>query len=79
MFLMIVAEGMVVCVAAALIGLAAAMGAFPWAAKFIPGLSMPLIVIGFGLIGAVLVALISATPPAARAARLEVVDALAGR
>jgi putative ABC transport system permease protein len=79
MFLMVVGEGVVVCIAAALVGLALAMGAFPWAAKFIPGLSMPPIVIGLGLAGAVLVALISAALPASRAARLQVVDALAGR
>jgi ABC-type lipoprotein release transport system permease subunit len=40
---------------------------------------MPLSVVGFGLVGAVLVALITALPPALRAARLQVVDALAGR
>jgi putative ABC transport system permease protein len=79
MFLMVLVEGVVVCVTAALIGLALAMAVFPWAAKFIPGLSMPLVVIGFGLIGAVLVALISAALPASRVARLQVVDALADR
>ncbi len=78
-FLLVVSEGVVVCVVAALLGLALAMGVFPYAAKFIPGLSMPLAVIGFGVIGAVLVALISASLPASRAARLHVVDALAGR
>jgi ABC-type antimicrobial peptide transport system permease subunit len=40
---------------------------------------MPLSVVGFGVIGAILVALITAAPPASRAARLQVVDALAGR
>ncbi len=78
-FLMVVGEGLLICVAAALLGLAVATGVFPYAAKFIPGLSMPLIVVGFGLIGAVLVALITAAPPALRAARLQVVDGLAGR
>jgi len=78
-FLMVVGEGLLICVAAALMGLALATGIFPYAAKFIPGLSMPLIVVGFGLIGAVVVALITAVPPALRAARLQVVDALAGR
>ena len=78
-FLMVVGEGLLICVAAALMGLALATGIFPYAAKFIPGLSMPLIVVGFGLIGAVVVALITAAPPALRAARLQVVDALAGR
>ena len=78
-FLVVVGEGLLICVAAALMGLALAAGVFPYAAKFIPGLSMPLSVVGFGLIGAVVVALITAAPPASRAARLQVVDALAGR
>ncbi len=78
-FLMVVGESLLICIAAALMGLALAAGVFPYTAKFIPGLSMPLSVVGFGLIGAVLVALIAAAPPASRAARLQVVDALAGR
>jgi putative ABC transport system permease protein len=78
-FLVVVGECLLICVVAALIGLALATGVFPYAAKFIPGLSMPLSVVGFGLIGAVLVALVTAAPPALRAARLQVVDALAGR
>jgi putative ABC transport system permease protein len=78
-FLMVVGENLLICIVAALIGLALATGVFPYTAKFIPGLSMPLAVVGFGLIGAVLVALITAAPPALRAARLQVVDALAGR
>ncbi len=79
LFLLVVGEGLLICVAAALTGLALATALFPYAAKYIPGLSMPPIVVGLGLIGAVLVALITAAPPASRAARLEVVDALAGR
>jgi putative ABC transport system permease protein len=78
-FVMVVAESLLICIAAALLGLALATGVFPYTAKFIPGLSMPLSVVGAGLIGAVLVALITAAPPASRAARLQVVDALAGR
>jgi putative ABC transport system permease protein len=78
-FLLVVGECLLICIAAALTGLALATGVFPYAGKFVPGLSMPLSVVGFGLIGAVLVALITAVPPALRAARLEVVDALAGR
>jgi putative ABC transport system permease protein len=78
-FMEVVGECLLICVAAALIGLALATGVFPYAAKFIAGLSMPLSIVGFGLIGAVLVALITAAPPAWRAARLQVVDALAGR
>ncbi len=78
-FLMVLAEALLTCVLAALIGLALAWGLFPYAAKFVAGLSMPPIVIASGVIGAVVVALVSAAVPAARAARLQVVDALAGR
>ena len=78
-FLMVVGESLLICIAAALLGLGLATGVFPYTAKFVPGLSMPLSVVGVGLIGAVLVALITAAPPASRAARLQVVDALAGR
>jgi len=78
-FLMIVGESVLICMVAALVGIVLATGVFPYTAKFIPGLSMPLSVVGFGLIGAILVALITAAPPASRAARLQVVDALAGR
>ena len=79
MFLMVVGESLLLCVVAALLGLALATAIFPYTAKFVPGLAMPLSVVGFGLLGAVLVALITAAPPASRAARLQVVDALAGR
>jgi putative ABC transport system permease protein len=78
-FVMVVGESLLVCVIAALLGLALATGVFPYTAKFVPGLSMPLSVVGIGLLGAVIVALITAVPPASRAARLQVVDALAGR
>lgn len=78
-FAMVLAEALVTCVAAALIGLALAMGVFPYAAKFVAGLSMPIVVIVTGVVGAVFVALISSAIPALRAARLQVVDALAGR
>jgi ABC-type antimicrobial peptide transport system permease subunit len=44
-----------------------------------PGFSMPLSVIGVGAIGACLVGLASAAIPAMRAARLPIIDALAGR
>jgi len=77
--LMVVGESVLVCVIAALAGLALAAGVFPYTAKFIPGLAMPLSVVGFGVLAAVLVALIIAVLPARRAARLQVVDALTGR
>jgi putative ABC transport system permease protein len=78
-FVIVVAEALVVCVVAALIGLGLAMGVFPYAAKFVAGLSMPMVVIASGVVGAVLIALISAAVPAVRASRLRIVDALAGR
>jgi putative ABC transport system permease protein len=79
MSLMVIGESLLICIAAALTGLVLATGVFPYTAKFVPGLAMPLSVVGFGLIGAVLMALVTAALPAWRAARLQVVDALAGR
>ena len=76
-FLLIAAESLVVCIPASLTGLALAWIAFPFAAKYIAGLSMPTVIVAFGILGAVLVALISASLPALRAARLNIIDALA--
>jgi putative ABC transport system permease protein len=78
-FLLILAEAGLVCVSGSLIGLGLAMLAFPYTAKWIPGLSMPVVVVEAGVLVACLVALLSAALPARRAARLRVVDALAGR
>jgi putative ABC transport system permease protein len=77
--LLILSEALTVCIAAAAFGLILAMVAFPFAAKFVPGLSMPWIVIEAGLAFSVVVALISVALPAVRAAKLEVAAALAGR
>jgi putative ABC transport system permease protein len=78
-FLLVAAESLVVCIPASLAGLALAWIMFPFAAKYIAGLSMPMVIVAFGILGAVLVALISVSVPALRAARLNIVDALAGR
>lgn len=78
-FALVAAESLVVCVLAALTGLGLAWFAFPIAGKYFPGLSMPLIVVEAGIVGAVLVALVSVSLPGWRAARLNIVDALAGR
>lgn len=78
-FLMVVAEALITCVVGSLVGLGLATAIFPYAAKWVAGLSMPMVVLGAGVVGAVIVALISAAIPAARAARLPVADALAGR
>jgi putative ABC transport system permease protein len=79
LFLFIVTEAAVVCVAGAAFGLMLAQVAFPFAAKFVPGISMPVQVVAIGLACAALVALISASVPALRAARLNIVAALASR
>jgi putative ABC transport system permease protein len=79
LFLFVLAEAAVVCLAAAAFGLALALVAFPFASKFVPGLSMPLQVVALGLGCAALVSLISAAIPAIRAARLNIVTALASR
>jgi putative ABC transport system permease protein len=78
-FLLILAEAAAVCVAGAACGLALALLAFPFAARFVQGLAMPGIVVAVGLAFGALVALISAAVPAATAARLRVATALAGR
>ena len=64
---------------AVLIGLALATLVFPYSAKFIPGLQMPVSVVVVGVVAACIVSLLSGSLPALRAARLRVVDALAGR
>jgi putative ABC transport system permease protein len=79
LFMFIVAEAAFVCVIAAGFGLLLALLAFPFASKFVPGLSMPTTVVALGLAFGVLVALISASAPAIRAARLNIVAALGSR
>jgi putative ABC transport system permease protein len=77
---LVLIESAVLCVAAASLGLAAAAATFPvTAALGIAGSSLPLKVIGFGLAISVGLALVSGLPPAWRAQRLIIVEALAGR
>jgi len=78
-FLLVLAEAAAVCVAAAGFGLLLATMAFPFAARFVRGLSMPGTIIGAGLVLGALVALVSAAVPAVLAARVQVAAALAGR
>jgi putative ABC transport system permease protein len=78
-FALTLAESALVCMLAGGVGLAVASLAFPYASKFVHGLSMPLIIIIVGLLSALAVALISAAIPAALAARLEVARALTER
>ncbi|HEX4050138.1 MAG TPA: FtsX-like permease family protein [Steroidobacteraceae bacterium] len=78
-FLFVATEALLVCIVASLLGLALAWIAFPLAGKYVPGLSMPVQVVALGVVGAVFVALLSVSLPGLRAARLNVIDALAGR
>jgi putative ABC transport system permease protein len=78
-FLLVLAEALTLCVAAAAFGLALAALTLPLAARFVLGLSMPAITVAIGLGCAVLVALVSAAVPAGLAARLRIVSALAQR
>ena len=78
-FLLILVEAVVVCVVAAAFGLALATFVFPFAARFVFGLTMPKATVAIGLALAAAVAFVSAAIPAARAARLRVVSALAER
>jgi putative ABC transport system permease protein len=78
-FVFILAEAAILCVAAAAFGLVLALFAFPLASKFVPGLSMPMVVVAVGLACAALVAVLSASIPATLAARLNIVTALASR
>ena len=77
-FMLLAAESLLVCIAAAFAGLGLASIAFPLAAKYIPGLAMPMSVVELGILGAVIVALVSVSVPGWRAARLRIVQALAG-
>ena len=76
---LVLAESLLLCLAAAAIGLAGATAIFPMLKDVIGVVSLPSVVIVIGLVIAVLLALASGLPPAWRAKRLNIVDALAGR
>ena len=78
-FALTLAEAIVVCVVAAGCGLALATLAFPYASRFVHGLSMPWIIVIVGLVAAILVGVVSAAIPAMLAARLKVAAALTER
>jgi putative ABC transport system permease protein len=78
--ILVLIESVLLCVLAASVGLAAAAAVFPvTAALGIGGSALPLKVVAFGLAIAVALALVSGVPPAWRAQRLVIVEALAGR
>ena len=76
---LVLAEAFALCLFAALIGLGVAALMFPALKALIGNFRMPLIVIEMGVAIACVLALISGLPPALRAQRLNIVDALAGR
>jgi putative ABC transport system permease protein len=77
---LVLIESVLLCVLAASLGLAAAAAVFPvTAALGIVGAALPIRVVALGLAIAVGLALASGFPPAWRAQRLVIVDALAGR
>ena len=77
---LVLIESVLLCVLAASLGLAAAAAVFPvTAALGIAGTALPLNVVALGLAIAVGLALASGLPPAWRAQRLVIVEALAGR
>ncbi len=75
---LVLAEALILCLIAALIGLGIARLLSPGLAQFMPGLTVNPVVWGQGLAIAVLLALIVGLPPALRAMRLNIVNALSG-
>jgi putative ABC transport system permease protein len=76
---LILGESLLLCLLGALMGLAVAAAVFPVTATLGIAGTMPLKVVAAGLAIAVVLALASGLPPARRAQRLTIVDALAGR
>jgi putative ABC transport system permease protein len=76
---LVLGESLLLCLSAAIVGLAAAMAAFPALKDVVGVVNLPRIVIAIGLALAALLAIASGLPPAWRAKRLSIVDALAGR
>ena len=76
---LVLAEALLFCLVSAALGLALAAALFPLA-KTLTGFAMQVGgVMALGLVAAVILALITGLPPAIRAMRLQIVDALAGR
>jgi putative ABC transport system permease protein len=76
---LVLAEALLFCLFSGVLGLALAAALFP-VAKTLVGFAMqPGPVMALGLVAAVILALLTGLPPAIRAMRLQIVDALAGR
>jgi len=76
---LVFAESLLLCVLAALAGLAVAAALFPGFKDVFGVVRLPPAVIAEGVIMAAVLALLTGLPPAWRAKRLNIVDALAGR
>src|SRR4030095_4626959 len=77
---LVLVESVLLCLVAALLGLAAAAAVFPVTASLgIGGGALPSSVIVFGVAIALVLALVSGLPPARRVQRMTIVDSLAGR
>lgn len=76
---LLLAEAAVLCVLAALLGLGAAQAIFPLASSVLGSAHLPGPVVAAGVALALLLAALTGTPPAWRAMRLKIVDALAER
>jgi len=76
---LVIAEALILCGTAAALGMAAAVGLFPLIKDVVFASALPMDVIVKGVAVAVTLALVTAVPPALRAKRLSIVDALARR
>jgi len=76
---LVLIEALLLCLFAAFVGLALASLVFPVLKPIFGNFKMPMIVVSMGAGMALLLALVSGFPPAWRAKRLNIVDALAGR
>lgn len=77
--MLVVAESVILCLIAALVGLALAAISFPLASRYVELTELPMEVVLLGVIVAIGVALVSSVVPAWRVLRLGVADALGGR
>jgi putative ABC transport system permease protein len=75
----VLAEALFLCLLAAALGLAASWAMFPALKQVVGDARLPPDIVLSGFATAVLLALLIGTPPALRALRLNIVDALAGR
>jgi len=76
---LVLGEALLLCVTAALLGLAAASAAFPAMKTFIGVAELPGQVILLGVALAILLAVVTGLPPALKVGRLAIVDSLRGR